>query len=62
VYYSTDVDTLLTNLRNEVYQYFIRWSDFERDEQNNANVILSLTTQTTPTQDFTVSAPSTVRV
>ena len=62
VYYSTDVDTLLTNLRNEVYQYFIRWSDFERDEQNNANVILSLTTQTTPTEDFTVSAPSTVRV
>ena len=61
VYYSTDVDTLLTNLRNEVYQYFIRWSDFERDEQNNANVILSLTTQTTPTEDFTVSAPSTVR-
>ena len=62
VYYSTDVDTLLANLRNEVYQYFIRWSDFERDEQNNANVILSLTTQTTPTEDFTVSAPSTVRV
>ena len=61
VYYSTDVDTLLTNLRNEVYQYFIQWSDFERDEQNNANVILSLTTQTTPTEDFTVSAPSTVR-
>lgn len=62
VYYSTDVDTLLTNLRNEVYEYFIRWSDFERDEQNTANVILSLTTQTTPTEDFTVSAPSTVRV
>ena len=62
VYYSTDVDTLLANLRNEVYQYFIKWSDFERDEQNNANVILSLTTQTTPTEDFTVSAPSTVRV
>lgn len=61
VYYSTDVDTLLTNLRNEVYQYFIKWSDFERDEQNNANVMLSLTTQTTPTEDFTVSAPSTVR-
>lgn len=61
VYYSDDVDTLLTNLRDEVYQYFMKWSDFERDEQNNANVILGLTTQTTPTEDFTVSVPSTVK-
>ena len=61
VYYSSEVDTLLTNLRNEVYQYFIRWADYEWDTQNTANVILSLTTETTPTQDFTVSAPTTVR-
>ena len=61
VYYSTDVDTLLTNLRNEVYQYFMKWSDFERDTQTWVNVILSLTTETTPTADFTVSAPTTVR-
>mgnify|MGYP007115351896 CR=1 FL=1 len=61
VYYSSEVDTLLTNLRNEVYQYFMKWSDFERDTQTWVNVILSLTTETTPTADFTVSAPTTVR-
>lgn len=62
VYYSSEVNTLITNLRNEVYEYFIRWLDFERDEQNTSNVTLSLTTQTTPTDDFIVSAPSTVKV
>lgn len=62
VYYSSEVDTLLTNLRNEVYEYFIRWSDFERDEQNTANITLSLTTKTTPVDDFVVNAPSTVEV
>ena len=61
VYYSSEVDTLLTNLRNYIDTNFIKWSDYEWTEWTGGNITLSLCTNIEPTENFVVNAPSTIK-
>lgn len=58
VYYSSQVDELLTNLRNEVYEYFIRYSDFYWVTKTGSQFNLELSTEITPEEDFVVDVPT----
>lgn len=61
VYYSTEVDSAISVLRDEIYEYFMKYSDFNWSVPTWTNVVLSLNTEYYPTADFVVNAPSTVK-
>lgn len=57
IYYSSEVDTLLANLRAEIYQYFIRYQDYYRVTKTWNQFNLELSCEITPDQNFVVDAP-----
>lgn len=61
VYYSTEVDSAISVLRDEIYEYFMKYADFNWSIPTWTNVTLSLSTEYSPTADFVVNAPSTIK-
>ncbi len=61
VYYSTEVDSAISVLRDEIYEYFMKYADFNWSVPTWTNVVLSLSTEYYPTADFVINAPSTVK-
>lgn len=57
VYYSSQVDAAIAALRTEIYDYFIRYSDYYRVTKTWNQFNLELSCEITPDQDFVVDAP-----
>ena len=57
VYYSSQVDAAIAALRTEIYDYFIRYSDYYRATKTWNQFNLELSCEITPDQDFVVDAP-----
>lgn len=60
VYYSSQVDAAISQLRDEVYEYFIRYQDYYWVTKTGSSFELSLSSEITPEEDFTVNAPTDV--
>lgn len=60
VYYSSQVDAAISQLRDEVYEYFIRYQDYYWITKTGSSFELSLSSEITPDQNFTVNAPTDV--
>lgn len=57
VYYSSQVDAAIAALRTEVYDYFIKYSDYYRVTKTWNQFNLELSCEITPDQNFVVDAP-----
>lgn len=61
VWYSTQVQAAISDLRDEIYEYFMKYADFNWSIPTWTNVTLSLSTEYSPTADFVVNAPSVIK-
>lgn len=64
VYYSSEVNTLINDLRTEIAWQYMKYQDFnfdEQTEQGQTSVTLSLNTMFSPTANFVVNAPASVK-
>lgn len=60
VYYASQVLDAIGVLRDEIYEYFMKYSDFHWVTPTWVNVTLDLNTEYSPTADFTINAPQTI--
>ncbi len=61
VWYSTQVQAAIAALRDEIYEYFMKYEDFHWATPTWVNITLDLNTEYEPTADFIVNAPAEIQ-